>query len=67
MLSIIENKIISIRGICKKTGVKRLHIFGSASKGGFSQDKSDLDFLVDFKTMPPVSHAKAYFDLVEGF
>jgi len=66
MLPIIENKITPIKKICRQTGVESLHLFGSAAKGGFSAGESDLDFLVDFKEMPPISHAEAYFDLLEG-
>ncbi len=38
----------AIAGACKRYGVARLRVFGSAVTGRFDPDHSDMDFLVDF-------------------
>lgn len=44
----------------------RLELFGSASRAGdFDPAASDLDFLVDFLTLPEADYADAYFGLKE--
>jgi predicted nucleotidyltransferase len=46
--------------------VRTLELFGSAAKGTFEPERSDLDFLVDFLPLEPGPHAKAYFGLLFG-
>ncbi len=48
MLSLIENKQAFLADLCRRYGVQRLDLFGSAATEAFDQDRSDLDFLVDF-------------------
>jgi hypothetical protein len=36
----------AIAGLCRKYGVRPLELFGSAARGGFDPERSDLDFLV---------------------
>lgn len=39
-----------IEDICRRFGVKRLEVFGSAARGDdFDPEKSDVDFLVEFE------------------
>lgn len=38
----------AIRRACKRHGVERLRIFGSALTDRFDPERSDVDFLVDF-------------------
>ncbi|MCY7413739.1 MAG: hypothetical protein LH471_12000 [Salinibacterium sp.] len=38
----------AIAALCVARGVSRLRIFGSATLGRFVDDRSDVDFLVDF-------------------
>ena len=45
--------------------MRRLDIFGSAARGDFDPEHSDLDFLVDFEPQKPADYANAYFDLRE--
>lgn len=46
----IENKRKEIEALCRRFGVTRLEIFGSAARGDdFDPEKSDADFLVEFK------------------
>ncbi len=45
----IAAKLDDIVRLCKKHGVKRLEVFGSAARGDdFDPATSDADFLVDF-------------------
>jgi len=34
--------------LCRRYGVRKLELFGSATDGAFDPRTSDLDFLVDF-------------------
>ncbi len=46
----IEEKRDALAAICRRYGVARLEIFGSAARGaGFDSDRSDADFLVTFE------------------
>lgn len=44
---IIKKHINKIRQVCRKLGIKRMHVFGSAVKGHFNKD-SDIDLLISF-------------------
>lgn len=37
-----------LSALCRRHGVARLEVFGSAARGGFDPDHSDIDFLVTF-------------------
>ena len=63
---IIERNLPAIAELCRRFGVRRLDLFGSAATGRFDPARSDLDFLVAFKEMPPGKYAKACFGLREG-
>ena len=52
-----------LAALCKRYRVARLELFGSGTNDRFKPDASDLDFLVEFRAMPPAEHADAYFDL----
>jgi uncharacterized protein len=52
--------------ICRRHGVTRLDLFGSAATGRFDPAKSDLDFLVEFGKAPPMTLADQYFGLLEA-
>ena len=53
-----------IEQLCRKFGVQRLELFGSAASGHFRPGESDLDFLVEFEPRPPGAYANAYFGLL---
>ncbi len=66
MIELVERHKAELRELCRKHGVKRLELFGSALDAGrFRLGSSDLDFLVEFVKMKPVEHAKSYFGLLE--
>ncbi|CUA93989.1 nucleotidyltransferase family protein [Thiomonas bhubaneswarensis] len=52
--------------LCRRSGARRLDVFGSAIRDDFDPDRSDLDFLVEFDDVPPAHYAQAYFTLKEG-
>ncbi len=65
MIPFIEDNRLSIEALCKKYGVARLEVFGSAVDGTFDPRTSDLDFLVTFG--PPLAGMDAadqYFELL---
>jgi predicted nucleotidyltransferase len=45
---IVTDHLPEVRALCEKYSVKRLTIFGSAVKGTFDPERSDLDFVVEF-------------------
>lgn len=53
----------AVERICRECGVRRLDLFGSATSDAFDPERSDLDFLVEFGSLPPGRRFDAYFDL----
>lgn len=50
----IDSKIEEIAEICRRYGVERLDVFGSAARGiDFDPENSDVDFLVEFQETLP--------------
>ncbi len=52
MIALIQQQKTSIAEACRKFGVQRLEVFGSAARGDFDAQKSDLDFIAQF--IPPL-------------
>lgn len=50
--AIVAEKLDQVRKLCEKYYVRKLTIFGSAVKGTFNPEKSDLDFVVEFDDDP---------------
>ena len=65
MLDVLRSRQNELAELCRRHRVRRLAIFGSAAKGDFDPATSDLDFLVEFETLPPGEHADHYFGLME--
>ena len=63
-VDIVERNLPAIAELCRKFGVHRLDLFGSAATGRFDHHRSDLDFLVEFE---PEAQGKSYFRLLEEF
>jgi uncharacterized protein with HEPN domain/predicted nucleotidyltransferase len=61
---IVERNLPAIAELCRRFGVRRLDLFGSAATGRFDPARSDLDFLVEFE---PHAGGKSYFGLLEEF
>ncbi len=51
----------AIAELCRRHGVTRLAVFGSAVTGDFDPERSDVDFLVEFTVSE--NAFTAYFDL----
>jgi uncharacterized protein len=64
---LIEPKLGELAVLCRRLGVQRLDLFGSAATGHFDPGRSDLDFLVEFEPAPLGGrYAKAVFELRTG-
>ena len=62
---LVTEHLDEVRALCEKYRVKRLEIFGSAVKGTFDPEKSDLDFVVEFLPDPdPLRRGEHYLDLL---
>ena len=55
-----------VAALCRRHGVRRLDLFGSAAAGRDRPGESDLDFLVEFDAHPPGGYADAYFCISPG-
>ncbi len=56
----------ALADLCRRHGVVRLELFGSAATGAYDASQNDLDFLVEFQSLPEGTYADAYFGLLEG-
>jgi predicted nucleotidyltransferase len=52
--------------LCDAHGVKRLEVFGSASRNDFNAEQSDIDFLVEFDEVHSLGAFERYFGLKEA-
>ena len=62
-VTVIEPKLLALDALCRRFGVHRLDVFGSAVDDRFDPARSDIDLLVEFQPMPPGGYAAAYFGL----
>lgn len=61
---VVEEKLEEVRALCRKYYVRKLSIFGSAVKGTFDPERSDLDFLVEFEwDADPLVRGRRYLGL----
>lgn len=59
----IESRRATLEALCRRRGVARLEVFGSAAGEGFDPTRSDVDLLVDFGTTAAPSPLDEYFGL----
>lgn len=59
----IDAKLPALAELCRRLGVRRLDLFGSAAQGRFDPARSDLDFVVEFA---PETRGSSYFALREA-
>lgn len=52
--------------LCRRVGVRRLDLIGSATGDDFNESTSDADFVVEFDVGPGFDYFDAYFSLKEG-
>jgi len=62
---VIELPAEEVEGLCRRFGVARLAVFGSAATEAFDPERSDLDVLVEF-TQDVEGLFDAYFGLREA-
>ena len=62
----VEQRRTELKALCRRYGVRRLELFGSAATGQETLGESDLDFLVEFDSLLPGGYADAYFGLHES-
>ena len=65
MTQVLETNRQAISDICSRHRVAELYVFGSALRGDFRQDDSDLDLLVEFRPMEGYARVDAYFGLLD--
>lgn len=65
MASILDPHLAEIAEICKRYGVRRLELFGSATTDAFDPRRSDFDFLLEFNANPS-NLFNRYFGLKES-
>jgi hypothetical protein len=65
MHALVESQRGTLIGLCRRYGVRRLEVFGSAAGDDFDPASSDLDFLVEFAPCSAAEHYERYFDLLD--
>jgi predicted nucleotidyltransferase len=65
MIAAVEDKRAEVGELCRRYGVDRLDLFGSAAGDGFDPEGSDLDFVVSFESREPPALFDRYFGLKE--
>jgi len=58
----LEKYLNDIKQICSKHNVNKLYVFGSVLTDQFNKE-SDIDFIVDFKSIDILQYADNYYDL----
>lgn len=53
MIDIVAGRIEELSALCRRFGIQRLDLFGSAVRGTFDREASDLDFIVDLGDCEP--------------
>ena len=66
MQSFIKNHTDEIAGLCRKFGVVRLVLFGSAARDDFNPDASDIDLVASFARTSEPGYADRYLDFAES-
>jgi predicted nucleotidyltransferase len=66
MTNPFEGKLDAIAALCREYGVLRLDVFGSAAKGTFDPEASDLDFVMTFEDRGMTGYAKRYLRFAEA-
>ena len=66
MIALIEQQKKSIADLCQRHEVRRLDLFGSAARGDFQPERSDLDFVVQFTRTGYAGYADAFLNFAEA-
>jgi predicted nucleotidyltransferase len=63
---LITDQRAAIAELCRRYGVRRLEVFGSASRDDFDSATSDIDLVVEFAAAPSGTAFDRYFDLKDA-
>ena len=66
MHPIVVAKREEVAALCRRLGVERLELFGSAARDDFDVKRSDLDFIVRLPSDARRSPLDSYFDLKDA-
>lgn len=66
MIPLIESRRAEVAALCRRYGVRRLDLFGSAASGRFDAVTSDLDFVADFADPLVPGYARRYLAFAEA-
>ena len=64
MIDLLHQHQEHLAELCRRYRVAQLEVFGSAAVGTFDEQRSDLDFLVDFQEGFPDGPFHQYFDFL---
>jgi predicted nucleotidyltransferase len=63
----IDDKLQDIAAICKRYGIQRLFVFGSALREDFNPGESDIDLLAEFGPLDITRRFHVFLDAREAF
>ena len=66
MIPLVSENREAIAVLCRRYGVRRLDLFGSATGDRFDPATSDVDFVADFADTRTPGYADRYFDFAEA-
>jgi len=64
MIAQIAQHEAALAELCRRYGVRRLELVGSAADGTFDEQHSDIDFVVEFDACADRDGFEQYFDLL---
>jgi predicted nucleotidyltransferase len=64
MVAQIEQHRPELLALCRKYGVRRLDLFGSATRQDFDPSRSDIDFIVEFNDFTVENAADRFLGLM---
>ena len=67
MSVLIDEKLEEIAAACKRYGIERLFVFGSALREDFRPGESDIDLLVEFGPLEITKRFHVFLDAREAF
>jgi predicted nucleotidyltransferase len=65
MIAQIAAQSVQIAELCRRFGVRKLEVFGSAASGEFDSGSSDIDLIADFADRSP-GYARRYLEFAES-
>ena len=66
MIPLVDRHREEIAVLCRRFGVRRLDLFGSAATGSFDAATSDLDFVATFADIRTPGYADRYLGFAEA-